>query len=404
MSGTEPIRVSLAEDRFHRLRLIPWWNQDRLADARILVLGAGALGNEIIKNLALLGVGHVRIVDFDRIESSNLSRSVLFSEADEGRFKCEVAAEAAKKIYPDIDAEGVIADIVFDLGWGWYADADVVLSGLDGREARLAANRACAFTGRPFIDGAIEGIDGVARTFTAWDGPCYECTMSDKDWELIRHRHSCNLLSRDQMLAGHVPTTSTVSSVIAGLQVQQALKIIHGLDAQPGTGLHFDGLSFEAHRVQYQQVDECFAHDRSQGIERMPWSSHDISVAEALEHAKTVLEGDAILELRTDVVTSRQCMCGFSDVPLKALLRLPQGAGICPACGARLNLDSSHAFRRDSPAAAGRLADLSVPRYDILRFRSGMKSWEVLLDGDRPCRWPRTDDEICAGRREGAHE
>src|SRR6516165_5841408 len=88
------------EDRFARFRLISWWDQQRLASARVLVIGAGALGNEILKNLALLGVGRVFLADLDRVANSNLSRSVLFREADCGRPKVEVAAERAHEIYP----------------------------------------------------------------------------------------------------------------------------------------------------------------------------------------------------------------------------------------------------------------------------------------------------------------
>jgi len=395
MSADEPIQISLEEDRFHRLRLIPWWNQNRLSDARVLVLGAGALGNEIVKNLSLLGIGHIRIVDFDTVENSNLSRSVLYTEADEGRKKCEVAAEAARKIYPDIDAAGIVADIIFDLGWGWYFDADIVLAGLDGREARLAVNRACGFTSRPFIDGAIEGIDGVARSFTAWNGPCYECTMSEKDWELIRYRHSCNLLSRDQMLSGHVPTTSTVSSIIAGLQVQQALKYLHGLEIQSGVGLQINGLSFEAYTIEYQRIANCFAHARSQKINRLPWHAASTTVAEALREAEIALGGAATLELRSDIVVSRQCKCGFTDEPLQPLLRLPQGAGVCPKCGKKLYLDSTHSVRADSPLVSHLLFEIGVPKYDIIRFRRGTHYWDVLTDGDRPDSWPRTDQESC---------
>ena len=96
-----PLRITTAEtlapsdDRFDRFRQIAWWDQGRLSRAKVLVVGAGALGNEIIKNLALLGIGNVLIADFDRVEHSNLSRSVLFREADNGASKAEVAARSA---------------------------------------------------------------------------------------------------------------------------------------------------------------------------------------------------------------------------------------------------------------------------------------------------------------------
>src|SRR6185436_530017 len=89
--------------RFDRFKLIGWWDQPRLSRARVLVCGAGALGNEIIKNLALLGVGNLFIADMDRVENSNLSRSVLFRESDNGQFKAEAAARCACDIYPDLN-------------------------------------------------------------------------------------------------------------------------------------------------------------------------------------------------------------------------------------------------------------------------------------------------------------
>src|SRR5437588_11469685 len=90
-----PALVIDDDDRYGRLRLIPWWRQDRLAAARILVVGAGALGNEVLKNLALLGVGTVYVIDRDVVETSNLSRSVLFRAEDGGRPKAEGAARRA---------------------------------------------------------------------------------------------------------------------------------------------------------------------------------------------------------------------------------------------------------------------------------------------------------------------
>src|SRR5215472_7394542 len=89
-------------DRYSRLRLISWWRQERLAAARVLVVGAGALGNEVIKNLALVGAGTVYVIDFDTVEPSNLSRSVLFRAEDGGQAKAVVAAWRARELNPDI--------------------------------------------------------------------------------------------------------------------------------------------------------------------------------------------------------------------------------------------------------------------------------------------------------------
>lgn len=192
---------SQVEDRFHRFSLIGWWDQARLSTAKVLVIGAGALGNELIKNAALVGIGNLFIADLDRIENSNLSRSILYRAADNGQPKAEVAARAAQQIYPAVNVQAFHGNVVHDLGLGVFRWADVVLGGLDNREARLAINRNCWKVNRPWIDGAIEQIQGIARVFVP-DGPCYECTMSERDWEVLRRRRSCNLLTRSEMEQG----------------------------------------------------------------------------------------------------------------------------------------------------------------------------------------------------------
>ncbi len=116
-AGESPLIID-ESDRYGRLRLIPWWRQERLAAARVLVVGAGALGNEVLKNLALLGVGTVIVIDLDAVEPSNLSRSVLFRLEDGGRSKAEVAAQRAGEINPDVRFHPIRGDVITDLGLG----------------------------------------------------------------------------------------------------------------------------------------------------------------------------------------------------------------------------------------------------------------------------------------------
>ena len=283
----EPLRIDVAagdEDRFSRFRLIRWWDQEKLARAKVLVVGAGALGNEILKNLALLGVGNVLVVDLDTVENSNLSRSVLYRASDNGTPKAVAAARAARDIYPDLRTHALVANAVYDLGMGAYRWADVVMGGLDNREARLAINRACYKVGTPWIDGAIEQIQGTARVFAPnadrrsadrrsagtgtgdtgnrrSDGPCYECTMSETDWRLLAMRRSCNLLTRAEMAGGKTPTTPTISSIVAGVQCQEAVKLLHGLPTIAGKGWVFDGFGTDAYQVEFQRKDDCLSHD-----------------------------------------------------------------------------------------------------------------------------------------------
>ncbi len=81
-------------DRYHTFSYISWWQQETVRNATVLVVGAGAIGNEVLKNLALMGIGNLLIADFDTIEDSNLSRSVLFRGSDHGKRKVDAAAAA----------------------------------------------------------------------------------------------------------------------------------------------------------------------------------------------------------------------------------------------------------------------------------------------------------------------
>src|SRR5215469_10084030 len=235
--------AATAEDRFSRFRLIGWWDQEKLRHARVLVIGAGALGNEILKNLALLGFANIAIVDMDTIEASNLSRSVLYRESDIGRSKADAAADGVRNIFAEAKVQAITADAVHGLGLGVFGWADIVLAGLDNREARLWINRACWKMKKPWVDGAIEGINGVARVFVPGTPPCYECTLGETDWAILNKRMSCNLLLLENEPAGKIATTPTISSIIAGLQVQEAVKLLHGLPVLAGRGFIFEGLN-----------------------------------------------------------------------------------------------------------------------------------------------------------------
>ena len=124
-------------DRYDRQKRIKGWQQQALASAHVLVAGAGALGNELIKNLVLAGIGHIMIVDFDHIELSNLSRSVLFRTGNIGQPKAMVAAQAAGELNSDVEIRHINGDLFYDVGLGFYRHADLVVSGLDNLAARV---------------------------------------------------------------------------------------------------------------------------------------------------------------------------------------------------------------------------------------------------------------------------
>ncbi|MEA2710526.1 MAG: sulfur-carrier protein adenylyltransferase/sulfurtransferase [Phycisphaerales bacterium] len=367
--------IRIAEsDRFDRFRLIAWWDQPRLRAARVLVVGAGALGNEIVKNLALLGVGNVLVADMDTIEGSNLSRSVLFRAADCGRHKAAVAAATAKQIYPDMRAQPFIGNVVYDLGLGVFRWADVIIGGLDNREARVAINRAAARAGRSWIDGAIERLDGVARVFTPASGPCYECTMSDVDWKMLDARRSCALLSRAEMMEGKVPTTPTTSSVIAGIQCQEAVKLLHGMDVMSGAGFVFNGVTHESYQVRYKRLPDCPSHDADAPVEVMPGRSDETSIRDMLEHVRRDLGPDAVLEFNQDLLSSLECAtCGTREPLLASLGKVTEAQGRCPRCGEHRIPHTFHTVDGSESFLDRSIREIGVPPWDVLAGRRGME-------------------------------
>ena len=384
VTAEELVALPAEEDRFQRFSLIGWWDQKRIRNAKVLVIGAGALGNEIIKNLALLGFGHLLIADLDNIENSNLSRSVLYRAKDNGCSKAETAARSAKDIFPEMKVNHFHGNIIYDLGLGVYHWADLVIAGLDNREARLTINRSCWKVNKPWIDGAIEQINGIARVFVP-DGPCYECTMSETDWKLLNRRHSCNLLSRDEMQEGKVPTTPTISSIIAGVQCQEAVKLLHGMETIAGKGFVYNGLSADSYLVEYQKKDECYSHDTAQHIYSLKNRASEIQVKDLLALVKQRLGEETVLELGRDILESMHCPhCNETEKMFMSLGRAKNSLAVCPKCGNKREVNTIFTIRGDEDFCDKTFAEIGVPPFDIVWARNGEHFVGFEFSGDAP--------------------
>jgi molybdopterin/thiamine biosynthesis adenylyltransferase len=381
--GSEEISGSREEDRFQRFSLIGWWDQARLASAKVLVVGAGALGNEVLKNLALLGVGNVFVADLDRIENSNLSRSILYRASDNGTYKAVAAARAARDVYPAMNVQPFVGNVVYDLGVGVFRWADVIIGGLDNREARLSINRNCWRMNRPWIDGAIEQIQGTARVF-APDGPCYECTMSQTDWKLLQMRRSCNLLSRPEMERGKTPTTPTISSIIAGVQCQEAVKLLHGLATIKGRGWVFDGLSTEAYQVEFQRKEDCYSHEILAEIVALDAGVETITVREVLAEARRRLGPSAELELARDVLEKLVCpQCKREEMLFASLGKISGDKALCPNCAdVRRQVVTFYKVRGTEDFLDRTFAQIGVPPFDVVIARTRERAIGLEFAGD----------------------
>ena len=187
--------------------------------------------------------------------------------------------------------------------------ADIVLAGLDNREARLWINRACWKMKKPWIDGAIEGINGVARLFMPGQPPCYECTLGETDWAILNKRMSCNLLTLESDTEGKVATTPTISSIIGGLQVQEAVKLLHGLPVLAGKGFIFEGLNaILLTRVEYTENADCMSHYTFAEVTRLQETSRDLTLAQLLTRARRELGSQEVaIEFSRDVIHKLVC-------------------------------------------------------------------------------------------------
>ena len=365
------------EDRYARLRLIPWWDQERLKNATIMVVGAGAIGNELIKNLTLLGIGRILVYDMDAIESTNLTRSVLYRARDVGRYKAEVAAERAQEMNPDVKAKAFIANIIDDGGLGVFRRMDVVLGGLDNREARLSINQSCYKVDRPWIDGAIEALNGFARVFIPGQGACYECTMTETDWMLINKRKSCALLTHEQMAEGKIPTTPTSSSIIAGVQVQEMLKLLHAdrnLPTLAGRGYVFNGLTHDSYVVEYQMKDDCMSHDTYETILEKPWSVRTITLKELLTQVRAELGENAVVDFDRDIATTAKCSCGAHKELFTPVHKLKGHMLTCPECGMQMTFESLHSIRGQEDFLDKTPYEIGIPLLHIVGGRVGMNT------------------------------
>jgi adenylyltransferase/sulfurtransferase len=373
-----------AEDRFARFRTIKWWNQSRLAEARVLVVGAGALGNEVIKNLALLGVGNLLIVDMDRIEQSNLSRSVLFTSADEGELKSQTAAAAARRIYPQIRAIGVNGNVLGDIGLGYFRWADVVVGALDNREARVFVNQCSAQVGRPWIDGGIDVLNGIVRGFGPPESACYECTMGQADWDLLAKRRSCSLLARRAMAEGGTATTPTTASVVGAIQAQEVVKRLHGLESLTGRAFVFEGLLHNSFTVNYPISPDCPWHAKPTPIESCDDFNRDTPMREIWNRCEKRFGGLDAIDLSRELIESLECpACKSHRRICKPIDSVPEDQARCAACSAECVPRFFHSLSRDSGLLDLSPRELGLPRWDVVFARFGEQAVGLEMTGDR---------------------
>lgn len=382
--------------------LLSWFKKEKVSNARVLVVGAGALGNEVIKDLTLFGVGHIFIVDFDRIEISNLTRSVLFREEDafEHRYKAEVAAQRAMEINPQIKVTPIVGNLFSEVGLALYKSVDVIIGCLDSRLARYQLNRMAMRAGKTWIDGSIENLTGVVKVYTPGKS-CYECGLSREEFNIIMLRTGCADVVRSQTSQGRVATTPISASIVGAVQAQEAMKIIH-LDSYEDDKLPFstlqgkmwryEGLTNTTNTYKFSSWKKtCPAHEQwTPTIEGLNMTA-DMTVKKAIEELKRICD---VKGVEINLMNNKFIEAIISDSPEKEFRVMIPESQLDDAISSdkemrklsyktlfhkkfHENIDSSFPFQDLT------LKQIGIPYFDVVKVSTEKGEFYVELSADK---------------------
>ena len=221
--------------------------QQRIAAGTVLLIGAGGIGCAAATYLASSGVGHLKIADFDTVDASNLGRQILYTPADIGERKADVAAHRLREINPDIEITAITERLEDAAMRDAVESSDLVLDGCDNFATRFQVNEACVTTGRRLVSGSAIRLEGQLAVFGPdfVDGPCYRCLYAEADESL----DSC---------AGN-GVLSPVPGVIGSMMAVEALKYFSGIASATNRLLLYDAAALEFRTVNIQKRQDCSA-------------------------------------------------------------------------------------------------------------------------------------------------
>jgi adenylyltransferase/sulfurtransferase len=220
--------------------------QKKLLNARVLVVGAGGLGCPISLYLAAAGVGTIGLVDFDTVDASNLQRQVLFTTADVGKSKVEVAALRLKALNPDVTVNTYPVALKSDNIMGILDNYDMIIDGTDNFPTRYLTNDAAVLQGKPNVYGSIFRFEGQVTVFKTPEGPCYRC------------------LYPEPPPPGEVPSCAeggvmgAMVGTVGAIQATEAIKLITGA-GKPAIGkfVIYNSLDMNFRTLKLHKDPEC---------------------------------------------------------------------------------------------------------------------------------------------------
>jgi adenylyltransferase/sulfurtransferase len=365
-----------APDRIDYSRLAETvFSRDNVRTLSALVVGAGALGSEVVKTLGLVGLGSVRIADPDIVERSNLTRSVLLRvEESTGTPKATALAGAAQRLFPDTEFVPLSLAIA-DAGLRHASESAILFSCVDSDLARLEIAYISNKLQVPVADAGLGGAnysEGRVSYFPGIDGACYACLMTERRrrellgfWDA---RSSPCSGAFDKSSGRVFPSTPTMAAIVAAMQVEIGLRrltaqrrgapvaaLMVAVALDPQTRLEEIGL----HRS-----PSCPLHEHGGVLTPAP---------SAQTAVRDFLDGDSVLELDWPICARARCLqCAFRWMPMLRLARFRR-EGACPRCGSGRLLGQQviRTIDRKSEWAEYTLAALGLPDHHLLTIHSG---------------------------------
>jgi molybdopterin/thiamine biosynthesis adenylyltransferase len=261
-------------DRYLRHQSIKWLNQEDLFKKNVLIVGMGAIGNELLKNMVLLGIGNISIIDYDKIEIHNLTRSVLFREEDIGKSKVEIAKNRAKELNPDtrIKIQTYNDDFYNIIDFKFLNQFDAVFSAVDNFEARIKLHRLCFLSKVDFynagIDSQFVNVEYYPYKNFLSTYSCFECNLNEKIYQNIQKKYSCGWIERSAKIMNKIPTTIITSSIASSIMLSCFLR--KDLHHEP-IKIFIDTFNFNLTKTNLQKNKECYFCSNWNNIKEMNW-------------------------------------------------------------------------------------------------------------------------------------
>lgn len=214
--------------------------QEKLKQAKIIIAGIGGLGSSAAMYLTAAGVGTIRIIDHDIVETNNLNRQVLHWERDISKRKVESAIEKLNQLNPHVSIEGVNKKITEDNVFSFLAGFDLIIDALDSLATRFILNKAVIENNMPFIHGAVHGFEGRVTTVIPRETACLSCIYHGSIPEEV------------------TPIIGVTASIIGSIQATEAIKYIVGIGKLLSNRLLvYDGLSMRFTEFNLKRYPNC---------------------------------------------------------------------------------------------------------------------------------------------------